>query len=339
METLPSPRVLVNGIVQFVEAAGAGPERVHMLAGVPRASAARAFKPACSGAAHGFGASARPKGVRPPGSESSRAVRCSCSDRPPALSAAGSPRSRPRLPALSSWPHRRPGTAPASRKALPQSRPTHGKVFRGLRRAAAGEPLEACVLPTSGPGHRAALREPLRPPCGFLCGSRSLTAQAGWFSLFAHRHLLVMSHSFIAWRIVPCADDRRIGDSQLDTATNSFEQKILGRVRQHYACSRPNFAASACATTVSCCVVRRFGSERMMRAASCAVVVSAGKVYACRGSHEAALAAVEKLSVRNFLPQPFPHGAAAPFSLAKSHANHLRIHATTRNRLSCPKWA
>jgi len=60
------------------------------------------------------------EGARPPGSESFRAtVRCSCSDRPPALSAAGSLRSRRRLPALSDWPRRPPETAPVSPPACP----------------------------------------------------------------------------------------------------------------------------------------------------------------------------------------------------------------------------
>ncbi len=39
------------------------------------------------------------------------------------------------------------------------------------------------------------------------------------------------------------------------------------------------------------------------------------------------------------LPRSLPNGAAAPFSLSKSHANGLRVHATTRNRLSCTKQA
>jgi hypothetical protein len=46
---------------------------------------------------------------------------------------------------LSSSLRRPPGTAPARRKALRRSRPAHAKAFRGLRRAAAGEPLQTCV--------------------------------------------------------------------------------------------------------------------------------------------------------------------------------------------------
>src|SRR5579864_7013474 len=112
-------------------------------------------------------ASARPKGVRPPGGEFFRAaVRCSCSDRRPMISAAGSLRSRPRLPALSDWPHRPPGTDPASRKVSRRSRPIRAKVFRDLPHAAAGAPLQTCASPTTGPVRHAALREPLRSPCG-----------------------------------------------------------------------------------------------------------------------------------------------------------------------------
>src|SRR5207245_2808101 len=48
--------------------------------------------------------SARPKGVRPPcGGFFHAATRCSCSDRRPRISAAGSLRSPRRLPALSGW--------------------------------------------------------------------------------------------------------------------------------------------------------------------------------------------------------------------------------------------
>src|ERR1700674_1086031 len=116
-------------------------------------------------------ASARPKGVRPPCGGSFRAtVRCSCSDRRPAISAAASLRSRPRLPALSSSPHRPPGTDPASRKALRRLRPVRARVFRDLHRVAAGAPLQTCVSPTIDPGHHAALREPLHSPCGLPPG-------------------------------------------------------------------------------------------------------------------------------------------------------------------------
>src|SRR5216683_1321662 len=102
--------------------------------------------------------SARPKGVRPPCGEFSLSVtRCSCSDRPPAISAVASLRCPQRLPALSSWPRRPPGTARASRTTLPQSPPVRVKEFPGLRRAATVAPRQTCASPTNAPGHHAAL--------------------------------------------------------------------------------------------------------------------------------------------------------------------------------------
>src|SRR3989449_4443875 len=62
--------------------------------------------------------------------------------------------------------------------------------FRDPRRAATAGSLPPCVWPTSVPARRAALREPLRSPYGLPGGPRS------WFSLFAHRHLHVISHPF-----------------------------------------------------------------------------------------------------------------------------------------------
>src|SRR5713226_4876043 len=116
-------------------------------------------------------ASARPKGVRPPYDESFRAaVRCSCLDRRPKISAAASLRPRHRLPALSSLPRRLPETARASQTASRRSPPVRAKVFRDPPRAAAGAPLQTCVSPTTGPGHHAALREPLRSPYGLPPG-------------------------------------------------------------------------------------------------------------------------------------------------------------------------
>src|ERR1700746_2214826 len=115
--------------------------------------------------------SARPKGVRPPYGEFSPAVtRCSCSDRPPAISAAASLRCPRRLLALSDLPHPPPGTDPASRTALPRSHPVRAKVFRGLPRAAHEELLHTCASPTTGRGRHAALREPLRSPFGLPPG-------------------------------------------------------------------------------------------------------------------------------------------------------------------------
>src|SRR6266849_10022388 len=115
--------------------------------------------------------SARPKDVRPPCGEFSLSVtRCSCSDRPPAISAVASLRCPQRLPALSSWPRRPPGTARASRTTLPQSPPVRVKEFPGLRRAATVAPRQTCASPTNAPGHHAALREALQSPSGLLPG-------------------------------------------------------------------------------------------------------------------------------------------------------------------------
>src|SRR5258708_10822802 len=108
-------------------------------------------------------ASARPKGVRPPGGGFFRAaVRCSCLDRRPAISAVASLRCRHRLPALSSLPHRPPETALASRTASRRSHPVPAKGFRDLLRAAAGAPPQTCDSPATGHRPRAALPEPLR---------------------------------------------------------------------------------------------------------------------------------------------------------------------------------
>jgi len=65
---------------------------------------------------------------------------------------------------------RPPGTAPASRTALPRSPPVRAKVFRDPPRAAAAAPRQTCVSPTSGPDRRAALREPLHSLFGLLPG-------------------------------------------------------------------------------------------------------------------------------------------------------------------------
>src|SRR5260370_20160637 len=109
-------------------------------------------------------ASARPKGVRPPGGGFFRAaIRCSCSDRPPAISAAASLRYPHRLPVLSSLPRRPPGTDPASRTALRRSLPICGEVVQGLPRAAAGAPLHIFASPTTGPPPHAPPPEPLLP--------------------------------------------------------------------------------------------------------------------------------------------------------------------------------
>src|SRR6266851_6828704 len=133
-------------------------------------------------------ASARPKGVRPPGGGSFRAaVRCSCSDRPPVISAAASLRFPHRLPALSGWPPRPPGTDHASRTTLRRSRPVRAKAFRGLRHAAAGAPLQTCVSPTT-------VAPLFGSPCGRPAGS--FRASRSWFSFLAHTHLLVISDSF-----------------------------------------------------------------------------------------------------------------------------------------------
>src|SRR5260370_26538645 len=116
-------------------------------------------------------ASARPKGVGPPCDGFFRAaVRCSCSDRPPAISAAASLRCPHRLPALSGWPRHPPGTDPASQTALPRSHPVRAKGFPGLPHAAAEASLQTCVSPTTGRGRHAALREALQSPSGLLPG-------------------------------------------------------------------------------------------------------------------------------------------------------------------------
>jgi hypothetical protein len=75
----------------------------------------------------------------------SGAVRCSCSDQQPALSAARSvsfSTSASRAFRSAAPPSRNDR---ASRTVSRRSRPIRAKVFRGLLRAAAGEPLQACV--------------------------------------------------------------------------------------------------------------------------------------------------------------------------------------------------
>src|SRR5437879_2610771 len=135
--------------------------------------------------------SARPKGVRPPGGGFFHAAtRCSCSDRRPRISAAGSLRSPHRLPALSGWLRRRPETDPASRTGSRRLPPVRARGFPDPRRAATAGSLPPCVWPTSVPARRAALREPLRSPYGLPAGPPKLVLS------LAHRHLHVISDSF-----------------------------------------------------------------------------------------------------------------------------------------------
>src|SRR5437879_9891636 len=136
--------------------------------------------------------SARPKGVRPPGGGFFHAAtRCSCSDRRPRISAAGSLRSPHRLPALSGWLRRHPETDPASRTGARRLPPVRARVFRDPRRAATAGSLPPCVWPTSVPGRRAALREPLRSPFGLPAGLPKLV-----LSLCSQTPPCVISHSF-----------------------------------------------------------------------------------------------------------------------------------------------
>src|ERR1035437_7149359 len=115
--------------------------------------------------------SARPKGARPPGGGFFHgAARCSCSDWPPGISAAGFFRSLHRLPVLSGWLPRRPETDPASRTASRRSRPVRARGFRDPRRAATAGSLPSCVWPTSVPARRAAVRERFRSPFGLPPG-------------------------------------------------------------------------------------------------------------------------------------------------------------------------
>src|SRR3989442_869242 len=136
--------------------------------------------------------SARPKGVRPPcGGFFHAATRCSCSDRRPRISAAGSLRSPHRLPALSGWLRRHPETDPASRTGSRRLPPVRARGFRGPRRAATAGSLPPCVWPTSVPGRRAALREPLRSPYGLPAGPPKQV-----LSLCSQTPPCVISHSF-----------------------------------------------------------------------------------------------------------------------------------------------
>src|SRR5207244_9116527 len=136
--------------------------------------------------------SARPKGVRPPcGGFFHAATRCSCSDRRPRISAAGSLRSPRRLPALSGWLRRHPETDPASRTGSRRLPPVRARGFRDPRRAATAGSLPPCVWPTSVPGRRAALREPLRSPFGLPAGLPKLV-----LSLCSQTPPCVISHSF-----------------------------------------------------------------------------------------------------------------------------------------------
>src|SRR2546425_998088 len=136
--------------------------------------------------------SARPKGVRPPGGGFFHAAtRCSCSDRRPRISAAGSLRSPHRLPALSGWLRRRPETDPASRTGSRRLPPVRARGFRDPRRAATAGSLPPCVWPTSVPGRRAALREPLRSPYGLPAGLPKLV-----LSLCSQTPPCVISHPF-----------------------------------------------------------------------------------------------------------------------------------------------
>src|SRR6266571_4049326 len=136
-------------------------------------------------------ASARPKGVRPPGGGFFRAaVRCSCSDRQPAISAAASFRCPHRLPALSGLLRRPPGTAPASRTASRRARPVRARVFRGPHHAAAADRCKLAFRRPAPPTVAPLFGSPSGRPAGSLRGSRS------WFSFLAHTHLLVISDSF-----------------------------------------------------------------------------------------------------------------------------------------------
>src|SRR5947209_11868444 len=136
--------------------------------------------------------SARPKGVRPPcGGFFHAATRCSCSDRRPRISAAGSLRSPRRLPALSGWLRRRPETDPASRTGSRRLPPVRARGFRDPRRAATAGSLPPCVWPTSVPGRRAALWEPLRSPYGLPAGPPKLV-----LSLCSQTPPCVISHPF-----------------------------------------------------------------------------------------------------------------------------------------------
>src|SRR3989441_1863669 len=136
--------------------------------------------------------SARPKGVRPPcGGFFHAATRCSCSDRRPRISAAGSLRSPHRLPALSGWLRRHPETGPASRTGSRRLPPVRARGFRDPRRAATAGSLPPCVWPTSVPARRAALREPLRSPFGLPAGLPKLV-----LSLCSQTPPCVISHSF-----------------------------------------------------------------------------------------------------------------------------------------------
>src|SRR5437899_7785149 len=135
--------------------------------------------------------SARPKGVRPPGGGFFHAAtRCSCSDRRPRISAAGSLRSPHRLPALS-------GGFAAVQKLIPpagQGRGGYPQFAReGFQILAAQQPQDRCRL---------AFGRPASPPVAPLFGSPSgrptgsLRGPRSWFSLFAHSHLHVISHPF-----------------------------------------------------------------------------------------------------------------------------------------------
>src|SRR5713226_8665810 len=144
-----------------------------------------------SGAAHGFDlrqAKGRAASMR---WIFHAATRCSCSDRRPRISAAGSLRSPRRLPALSGWLRRHPETDPASRTGSRRLPPVRARGFRGPRRAATAGSLPPCVWPTSVPGRRAALREPLRSPYGLPAGPPKLV-----LSLCSQTPPCVISHPF-----------------------------------------------------------------------------------------------------------------------------------------------
>src|SRR5712692_6833232 len=186
--------------------------------------------------------SARPKGVPLPcGGFFHAATRCSCSDRRPRISAAGSLRSPHRLPALSGWLRRHPETDPASRTGSRRLPPVRARGFRGPRRAATAGSLPPCVWPTSVPGRRAALREPLRSPYGLPAGPPKLV-----LSLCSQTPPCVISHPFSPQFGVQ--ENPRARDLQVSAAIGAFlvgialsgpiaekSRRLLGPLRDLFA--------------------------------------------------------------------------------------------------------